>query len=175
MAGMNFKIAALALALVSGFASSRSEASTYDTYNLTLGGSSITGQFTIDSSSSSPSGTIAITALSLNVGGSTPLTAIGDPTATFNNGTMTAMTYVGTADDYKLDLVDLSGGLAYTLVDLLSGATMYSGTLSASATPLPSGLPLFISGLVALGFLGWRKKRMMRARDVAPSPLACSA
>jgi hypothetical protein len=37
-------------------------------------------------------------------------------------------------------------------------------TLSAplSATPLPAGLPLFATGLGALGLLGWRRKRKVR-------------
>lgn len=30
---------------------------------------------------------------------------------------------------------------------------------SASATPLPGTLPLFVSGLGALGLMGWRRKR----------------
>ena len=35
---------------------------------------------------------------------------------------------------------------------------------SASATPLPAGLPLFASGLGALGLLGWRRKKKATAR-----------
>jgi len=33
------------------------------------------------------------------------------------------------------------------------------GTWSASATPLPATLPLFATGLGAVGLLGWRRKR----------------
>jgi hypothetical protein len=33
------------------------------------------------------------------------------------------------------------------------------GTLDALATPLPAALPLFATGLGALGLLGWRRKR----------------
>ena len=33
----------------------------------------------------------------------------------------------------------------------------------ASATPLPAALPLFATGLGALGFLGWRKKKKATA------------
>jgi hypothetical protein len=32
-------------------------------------------------------------------------------------------------------------------------------TTNGSATPLPAALPLFASGLGAMGLLGWRKKR----------------
>ena len=34
---------------------------------------------------------------------------------------------------------------------------------TASATPLPGALPLFASGLGALGVLGWRRKRKATA------------
>jgi hypothetical protein len=47
-----------------------------------------------------------------------------------------------------------SGGVTSTSVDL-------SGT--ASPIPLPAALPLFATGLGALGLLGWRKKRKSRA------------
>ncbi len=36
-------------------------------------------------------------------------------------------------------------------------------SLSVSATPLPAALPLFATGLGALGFLGWRRKRKVGA------------
>ena len=36
-------------------------------------------------------------------------------------------------------------------------------SLSISATPLPAALPLFATGLGALGFLGWRRKRKVGA------------
>ena len=41
----------------------------------------------------------------------------------------------------------------------------FSGTVQAavSASPVPAALPLFASGLGALGMLGWRKKRKQTA------------
>jgi hypothetical protein len=36
-------------------------------------------------------------------------------------------------------------------------------TLAAAATPLPAALPLFASGLGALGVIGWRRKRKAQA------------
>jgi len=36
-------------------------------------------------------------------------------------------------------------------------------TLSGTATPLPAALPLFATGLGALGLLGWRRKRKAQA------------
>ena len=35
----------------------------------------------------------------------------------------------------------------------------------ASETPLPAALPLFATGLGALGLLGWRRKRTCKSRD----------
>ncbi|MGH6683860.1 MAG: PEP-CTERM sorting domain-containing protein [Pseudolabrys sp.] len=35
---------------------------------------------------------------------------------------------------------------------------------SSRATPLPAALPLFASGLGAMGFIGWRRKRKTAAR-----------
>jgi hypothetical protein len=37
-------------------------------------------------------------------------------------------------------------------------------TAAVAATPLPAALPLFASGLGALGLLGWRKKRRAAAQ-----------
>jgi hypothetical protein len=38
-----------------------------------------------------------------------------------------------------------------------------AGTFAAVATPLPAALPLFATGLGALGLLGWRRKRKAEA------------
>jgi hypothetical protein len=43
---------------------------------------------------------------------------------------------------------------------LAGGSLFASGT--ATATPLPAALPLFATGLGALGLLGWRRKRKSR-------------
>ena len=48
--------------------------------------------------------------------------------------------------------VDFAGGD-------VSGTAAANFTFSGSATPLPAALPLFASGLGALGLLGWRRKR----------------
>jgi hypothetical protein len=37
-----------------------------------------------------------------------------------------------------------------------------SGSLTPTPTPLPAALPLFATGLGALGLLGWRRKRKAR-------------
>jgi hypothetical protein len=38
-------------------------------------------------------------------------------------------------------------------------AGFWTASFPITATPLPAALPLFASGLTALGLLGWRKKR----------------
>ena len=52
-----------------------------------------------------------------------------------------------------------NGGDPNTLyfTDGINGET--HGLFGAIATPLPAALPLFASGLAALGLLGWRRKR----------------
>ena len=42
-----------------------------------------------------------------------------------------------------------------------------SGTFNVSPTPLPAALPLFVTGLGALGLLGWRRKRKNAASSLA--------
>ena len=36
------------------------------------------------------------------------------------------------------------------------------GTGVARVTPLPAALPLFVTGLIGMGLLGWRRKRKAR-------------
>ena len=47
------------------------------------------------------------------------------------------------------------------LVDV--GRNFNPGTWASSETPLPAALPLFATGLGALGLLGWRRKRKATA------------
>jgi hypothetical protein len=43
------------------------------------------------------------------------------------------------------------------------GFVSFDVIASIDATPIPSALPLFMTGLGALGLLGWRRKRKMQA------------
>ena len=60
--------------------------------------------------------------------------------------------------------VDWAGG------DLVGGRDSavftYDGGVSASPTPLPAALPLFATGLGALGLLGWRRKQKLVASSI---------
>jgi hypothetical protein len=59
----------------------------------------------------------------------------------------------------------MTGGPAYPYyVDSLGSYDLPAGTLVISTTtPLPAALPLFASGLGALGLFGWRRKRKSAA------------
>lgn len=52
--------------------------------------------------------------------------------------------------------IDVPGGAAAFWVN-------YIGNVEIGATPLPAALPLFATGLGALGLLGWRRKRKQAA------------
>lgn len=64
-----------------------------------------------------------------------------------------------------------------TTASLVTGATFSFGTTEGAAevpgvpsgVPLPAALPLFASGLGALGLLGWRRKRKARPRSMLPA------
>ena len=47
--------------------------------------------------------------------------------------------------------------------DFVAGLDNVSVTLASTTTPLPAALPLFASGLGAMGFIGWRRKRKTKA------------
>jgi hypothetical protein len=51
----------------------------------------------------------------------------------------------------------LSGSEASAIIDNVTISTGGGG--NAGTTPLPAALPLFATGLGALGLLGWRRKR----------------
>jgi len=57
-----------------------------------------------------------------------------------------------------------SGGGPYTLD---AGYDNFHVDINTAATPLPAALPLFATGLGALGLLGWRRKRKNAAAIAA--------
>ena len=69
---------------------------------------------------------------------------------------------MSTTGGYNLSLSPSFGSLFEIAAEHgLSGDISIS--LVAEQTPLPAALPLFASGLGALGLLGWRRKRKQAA------------
>jgi hypothetical protein len=57
-------------------------------------------------------------------------------------------------------------GIGIGILTLIDGGGLggdISFSLVAEQTPLPAALPLFTTGLGALGLLGWRRKRKQAA------------
>jgi hypothetical protein len=140
---------------------------------------------TFDWSTSGPSGSGTFTATE----GSNDAYTITAITGTFDGGTITSLipsdgyrgnsdilfypgpyggldgievSFVDGATDYLL-YFDVTGNeyiYYYGAVDCNTcGAVITSLTASVSATPLPAALPLFATGIGAMGLLGWRRKR----------------
>jgi hypothetical protein len=60
----------------------------------------------------------------------------------------------------QLETANANGNLF--VADILcgqTGCTGLTGPVDVSAVPLPGALPLFVTGLVGWGLLGWRRKR----------------
>lgn len=79
-------------------------------------------------------------------------TVVSAPIPTSDTGS----SYSGLTGDFKIVYVEANGLPA----DLEVGVNdVLEGPGTSVATPLPAGLPLFATGLGALGLLGWRRKR----------------
>jgi hypothetical protein len=89
--------------------------------------------------------------------------AIG--TFTPSSASFQLFTATFTAASGSGDLMFLAAPNGADLDTGLDLVTVSAGT--ASATPLPGALPLFASGLGALGLLGWRRKRKASAAIAA--------
>ena len=80
----------------------------------------------------------------------------------FNGATEIYAQTLNLTDTYQLFSLNFDGITSWTLTDQTVGTItlMDDITLNGStATPLPAALPLFATGLGALGLLGWRRKR----------------
>lgn len=163
---LRFLVAA-AFAALAVQLSSTAQASTVQ-YDLTLtptagsiGGS---GYFDV-STPVNGSGVNDITALSINIDGQSFNLgdAIGTAYATFTDGVLSGLSYTGALlSGFNLDLLG-TGGLTYSFADLGTNFGLATGTISAvdppSATPLPSSIVLFITGLLGLLLLSYWRKR----------------
>jgi len=94
----------------------------------------------------------------------------GSDAATFSDGTsVPALVFAGVVAgsyDEFLQTIPTTIGSSYTLAFTYDGIGVFpngffadasNGTLST--VPLPAALPLFATGLVGLGLLGWRRKK----------------
>jgi hypothetical protein len=146
--------------------SSAAEASTvqYDlTFTPTTGSIGGTGYFDV---SSPVNGVDTLTAFSLSIDGQvfTLGNELGAATATFSNGALSSLNYVGAlTSGFNLDILG-TGGLSYAFLDVGSNSALSVGTISAAAapaaTPLPNPIVLFASvllGILALSY--WRRNR----------------
>jgi hypothetical protein len=173
---MRIKSAGLALVALLSLASSAASALTYDLTLTNLSGQTVgTGMFAISAPVSSTGQSVfvagsTLTDLSFSLIGSNPNSPYNfslnndeffNPSVTFNNGALTGIAYLGSLNGFQLDLGTFNLNYEFLNLANFSGS---AGTISdhVSTTPLPSGLPLFLTGLVALALLGWIKKRGMQ-------------
>jgi hypothetical protein len=164
----------LAAAAIAVFATqfplaARASSVLYDlTLTPTLGSVGGSGYFDV-SAPVNGSGVNALTAFSVTIDGDVFNLGneLGTATATFSGGVLTSLNYLGdlvsTSGGFNLDILG-TGGLSYAFVDIGTGATLASGTISAvdppGATPLPSAVVLFATGLLGLLLLNYRHKRI---------------
>ena len=76
------------------------------------------------------------------------------------------VTFVGLSPgDYQFTWIPIAFPTAQwdILTNNLNGIFTLSGSVVGGTTPLPAALPLFATGLGALGLLGWRRKRKPQA------------
>jgi len=87
--------------------------------------------------------------------------ALGLAQATFLNGALSSISYVGQLNNFQLNLD--TAGLFYLYNDLSNFSLASAGTISAvldpPAAPLPPTAVLFAGGLLVFGFLTSRRKR----------------
>ena len=92
-------------------------------------------------------------------------------TTTFSSGgdSLAFSDLISSGSTYPGEILLAVGGSGQTgtEINLLNFATLTGTSSGPSATPLPAALPLFASGLGALGLLGWRRKRKNAAAIAA--------
>jgi hypothetical protein len=183
---MKSKFVACALAVLFGFCTSPSSASTYY-LNLALGTATAVGSITTDGTIGALNGgNIVDYDLTLTNGAFSAVLDISD--GTISNGTSLTATATGLFFNFGsntgsyfvfggnpgLGFEDASGSLSGhpSTISLNLNAvgdpnspiwTAFSGNVEIATTPIPAALPLFATALGALGLLGWRRKRKQAA------------
>jgi hypothetical protein len=158
-----FSISMAAAALLAVLVGTEASALTFDLTLMSGASAAGSGSFTI-------SGPIASTGFSNFTGNNlTSLNFVIDANSfqlanavlpasvTFFNGNLVSIAYVGSLNGMQLSLDTL--GLGYVFTDLANWKLDSAGTISVSATPLPSTFGMMLIGLGLLGFLGYRRTR----------------
>lgn len=163
------KSGALASALFILVSAGSAQASNYGLTLNDAGGQTGTGTFTIngsvpDSGTSIFTAGSGLTSLSFSIDGynfSLANEQLFNPYVTFTNGTLTNIAYLGSLNGFELELGTV--GLNYIFADFANLSNSIGSISAVATTPLPAGLPLFITGLAALVMLGRRRKQSLQA------------
>ena len=136
-----------------------------------FGGKSVSGEFTVPNALGADfNGVVNPTEFSFS-DGPTTLTSTNFSLSSFDIQTSDAGAIIDWAISVSISSGPASAGISTSNTGdsgfLLGPTTFVGGSNSVAgmwsgpslATPLPAALPLFASGLVALGLFGWRRKR----------------
>ena len=187
---MKAKVLGLIISLVAAFTWAGSANAITYTFDRTIGAGSVMGSFTTDGTlgaiadpSHFTSISITITAPNINGGvatsgtGSFPFYSGSGITATstdlifdFSQDAYFGF-FTATSDWWCFDSSgsgcfvtgEILGTSSFTVAQSVSRTGQFVFASVPSATPLPAALPLFATGLGALGLLGWRRKRKAAA------------
>jgi hypothetical protein len=168
----------MALAALVSVQVGTARASTF-TYDLTLsalsGPESGTGTLLVNGTNgtfSSNAGTLDYLDININGQNYTLANAIGNSAATFVNGALTSLNYLGIAAGTNLSLA-ATAGLFYIYADLSNSSLSSVGTISAvdpgggvGAAPLPTTILLFAAGLLGLVLVAYRQKLSAASKPV---------
>lgn len=161
----------IAAAVVLGAqAPSAVKATTYTTYDVTLtainGPESGSGSFTIADPTSGSGGILTqgngLTAMSFTIDGVTFGLDSSSEVAYFYSGAslvLAGLVYGGQVGADTLFSITLGTTGAYSFTDTAKTSLDTIGSVSVSATPLPTSLPLLATGLGVLAMIGWWRKR----------------
>jgi hypothetical protein len=141
---------------------------------LTIAGGSVTGQDVTSTSSpiSSPAFTALTSSVSSGAGTAWNIT-VNTPTSpseiyyvlmvlpvsslsSYAGGSIITAVLYDSADGFEAPIASCGEAAAAAVA---CGSLTAESTTPPSGTPLPAALPLFATGLGALGLLGWRRKR----------------
>jgi len=168
----------LAVAVLLGaVAPSAVRASTVDDFSLTLtalvGPTSGTGSLaitlpstgnTVSVASGNLTGTINIAGVNIILGGASALSYVVEGSSVLLTGLLTgqAPALGGVGTDSIVSLTLGNGGL-YFFTDSANASLNSDGLVLVSQTPLPTSLPLLVTGLGIIAMIGWYRKRKVRA------------